>query len=247
MPCGITRSFAGGVPSQRRAWRATHSEGAITRSVRRSSSRASSRKAGRRDCVAAAIARLHPSKDHATLIEAFALASAADPHLRLQIVGDGPLRASLERLAARCAAPALGDGRLAFLGESAQIPTVLAACDLVILPGAREGFGLAALEAMAAGLPVIAPHGGALPELIEDGGSGLLVRPGDAAALAAAISRLARDAALRLKLGRRGRQIAERFSLEAMVAATARLYREVVPDGSARPHGGPIDTPGPST
>lgn len=184
--------------------------------------------ASRDGCVITAIARLHPSKDHATLIEAFAVVTQRHRQARLQIVGDGPLRGRLEHQAARTLGSAVADGRLRFLGERAEIPEILGDSDIVILPGAREGFGLAALEAMAAGLPVIAPAGGALPELIEDHVSGLLVPPGDPASLAAAIDGLVRDPAQRRAMGKRARQSAARFTLDRMVATTAHLYREIV-------------------
>jgi glycosyltransferase involved in cell wall biosynthesis len=193
-------------------------------------------------CTVTAIARLHPSKDHTTLIEAFAIIAKRHPQARLQIAGGGPLRERLERRVERRLGAAVAEGRVRFLGERGEIAEVLAGADIVVLPGAREGFGLAALEAMAAGRSVIAPGSGALPELIEDRVNGLLVPPGDPAALAAAIDRLARDPRERHVLGQRARKAAARFTIARMVTETARLYREVA--GPASRGRGAIDRSG---
>jgi glycosyltransferase involved in cell wall biosynthesis len=96
------------------------------------------------------------------------------------------------------------------------------------LPAFGEGFGLAALEAMAAGLPTIATRTGPLPEVVVDGETGLLVAPGAVDELAGAIRRLACDTALRRFLGARGRVRAETtFSLPAMVDRTIQVYNEI--------------------
>ncbi len=164
------------------------------------------------------LARLVPQKGLEVLLDAFArLASPA----RLVIAGDGPLRAALER---RAAALDLA-GRVRLLGPRADAAAVMAALDLFVLPSRWEGFGLVLLEAMAAGRPVVASRVSAIPEVVADGETALLVPPGDAAALAAAMQALLDDPARRQAMGAAGRRrVAERFAPAAMVAATLDLY-----------------------
>jgi len=118
-----------------------------------------------------------------------------------------------------------------FLGFFEDVRGFMAACDalaFLTLPALGEGFGLAALEAAAAGRPVVATRVGALPEVVADGDTGLVVEPGDIGALAAAIVRLGTDAALRTRLGGAGRRrAAERFGVERMVERTLAVYAEV--------------------
>jgi glycosyltransferase involved in cell wall biosynthesis len=178
--------------------------------------------------VVAIGARLIPGKGHEILIDAVAKAQASFPGLHLLVAGDGPLRASLE---ARAGA-ALRAGSVAFLGFVADMRPVLAASDLLAfptLPTLGEGFGLAALEAMAAARPVIASAVGSLPEVVVDGTTGIIVPPGDVGRLAGALGELAAEPARRQQLGRQGRRRASAvFGLDAMVASTIELYREVV-------------------
>ncbi|MBD3235825.1 MAG: glycosyltransferase, partial [Candidatus Eisenbacteria bacterium] len=180
----------------------------------------------RAGCVFTALARLHASKEHAVLLDAFARAAPHLPAAELWLAGEGPLRGALERRVGRL--PADLRARIRFLGEVTDVPPLLAASDVVVLPGPREGFGLAALEAMAIGRPVIGPRGGALPELIEAGGSGLLYAPGERRALAAALLRLGRDPERRRAWGAHGRRIAAGYGRARMVDATLRLYHEIL-------------------
>jgi glycosyltransferase involved in cell wall biosynthesis len=177
-------------------------------------------------CVIGCVARLHPSKDHPTLLRAFARLQRDVPTARLVLVGDGPLRARLER----CAREWLGDGvaGVRFAGNEPDAAGAHAGLDIAVLATRREGFGLAALEAMAAGRPLIATRAGALPELVRDGETGLLVPPGDSGALTEALLHLTRDPARRARLGARAAAAARAYTLERMVAATAALYAEVL-------------------
>jgi glycosyltransferase involved in cell wall biosynthesis len=161
-----------------------------------------------------AVAHLVRHKGVDVLLRAFAAADA--PAARLRIVGDGPALPSLRSLAAE-----LGiESRVEFLGLRDDVPELLREADAFVHPTLTEGFGNAVAEAMASGLAVVVTRVGGLPEIVEDGVSGLLVPPGDAAALAAGIEAVARDAALRARLGGRARQrIVERFGLAASVAA----------------------------
>lgn len=185
--------------------------------------------------VAGYVARLHPSKDHDTLLRAFAHCAAECPTLHLVLLGDGPRRGELRALA-RSLPGRLGE-RILFLPERPDVAAVLAGLDIAVIATHREGFCLSALEAMAAGLPVIATDIGPLPELITKEETGLLTPPADAAALAAALARLARDRALRNRLGARAARAAATYTRERMVTETAALYREVL-GGSVDARGG---------
>lgn len=147
------------------------------------------------------IAHLATYKGVDVLIRAFAAVAGAWPELRLKLVSDGPARADLEALAT-----SLGvRSRVDFLGtcERPQVAELLRGCTLFVLPSRSnsESFGIAAAEAMALDRAVIASRVGGLPGLIEDGVSGLLVPPGDDAALATAMQHLLTDPALRRALG----------------------------------------------
>jgi glycosyltransferase involved in cell wall biosynthesis len=166
------------------------------------------------------IGRLVPVKGHTVLLDAFARARAEVPELTLDLAGAGPLEAEL-----RAAAPE----NVRFLGRVAPVQETLEEHAIVVVPSLGEGFGMVALEAMERGRPVIASAVGGLPELVLDGETGLVVPPGDAEALAAAIVRLARDPALAQRLGEAGRRraVAE-FSEERCIERTAELYRPLL-------------------
>jgi L-malate glycosyltransferase len=145
----------------------------------------------------------------------------------LLLVGEGEERPRLERRAARAGLGA----RISLLGWKTDVRPCLALAGMVIVPGANEGFGLSALEAMAMGWPVVAAEGGGLAELIEDEASGLLVSAGDDLGLAAAVYRLAKDVKLRESLGQKARERALEFTLEKMVERTERLMRDICQAG----------------
>ncbi len=176
--------------------------------------------------VALVLAALVVRKGIDVLLEA--LADARLGALVLLVAGEGPER---EALAARARSLGLGP-RARFLGRRDDREALLAACDLLCLPSRHEGLGVAALEAMAAGRPVVATNVGGLGEAVVDGRTGLLVPPDDAPALADALARLCADAALRERLGRAGPgRVAEGFRAEQMVAAYEALYRAVLAAG----------------
>ena len=173
------------------------------------------------DIVLGIIARLVPQKGHRHLLEAFARARRENPGLRLLVAGDGELRDRLER-AAQAPGP---DNGVVFTGYRNDVADMLGALDVFVHPSLWEGFGLAILEAMAMGKPVIATNVSAIPELVADGETGLLVPPADSARLAAAILRLARDATLRAQMGQRAQERwRTRFSLPEMIEKTADVY-----------------------
>jgi glycosyltransferase involved in cell wall biosynthesis len=166
-------------------------------------------------------ARLGDQKGHPVLFRA----AAEVPEATFVLAGDGPLRGELEAEAARLG---LGE-RVVFLGRRTDIPDLLAACDVFALPSLFEGTSLAVLEAMAAGRAVVSSSIGGTDELIEDGVSGLLVPPGDAAALGGAIQRLLGDAELRASMAARARRRAHtEFTRQEMAKRVERVYTEVL-------------------
>jgi glycosyltransferase involved in cell wall biosynthesis len=176
------------------------------------------------DVVLFTAAVLVARKGHDVLLDALAPLLRAGLPLRWVICGEGPLRA---QLAAQVAARGLTE-RVTFTGFSTEVHHLLSGADVFVLPSRHEGLGIAVMEAMAAGLPAVASRVGGLPEIIVDGETGLLVPPGDAAALAAAIERLARAPAWARALGERGRVRAHSlFSSAAMAAAVERYYYEL--------------------
>lgn len=177
----------------------------------------------RDDLVVGSLGRLEAIKGAEDLLRGFLLAAAKRSRLRLRISGDGPLR---DRLAGLTRAAGMQD-RVAIGGTWESPETVLPALDLFVLASRNEGMGRALVEAMACGLPVVACAVGGVPEVLEEGGSGLLIPPADPEAVALAIGRLADDPALAADLGRRARSRAAAFGAGRMTHALLRLYREV--------------------
>ena len=173
--------------------------------------------------IVGVVARLEAEKGHRTLLDAWPLVLAAQPQARLLIVGEGSERDSLEAQAA-----SLGVlDRVVFTGRREDVPAVTAALDVAVLPSYREAQGLSVLEAMALSRPVVASNVGGIPEMIEDGVSGLLVPPNDPEALAVAIVRLLSDHPYADMIARRGHDLAhERFCIEQMVNSIETLYDE---------------------
>ncbi|HET8945774.1 MAG TPA: glycosyltransferase [Candidatus Polarisedimenticolia bacterium] len=175
------------------------------------------------DLVVMSLARLEPIKGAPLTLRAFSRAASARPALRLHLAGDGPL---LEMLRAEAAALGVA-GRARLDGRWGSPEDLLPAADLFVLAPRNEGMGRAVVEALALAVPVIATRVGGLPEVLEEGKSGLLVPPDDETALAEAIARLADDAALRRELGRRGRARSVEFGAGRMVHRVLNLYREL--------------------
>ncbi len=184
---------------------------------------------GRGGTVIGTVGRFSTEKGHRLLLEAFGRVRRARPQSRLVLVGYGDLEPELRR-AAEALAPG---GAVEFAGarESAE---ALPAFDVYVQPSLYESQGLAILEAMAAGVPVVATDVGGVRDAVRDGETGLLVPPGDPEALAAAILRLAADPGLSAALAARARaRVRERHSSARMVGAYASLYRELLGSGSA--------------
>lgn len=152
--------------------------------------------------VVGAVAVLRPQKALEVMLEACARLSPRFPGLRVLVAGDGPEHARLAALT-----NSLGlDGTVDFLGRRTDIPDVLSALDVSVSSSDFEGTPLALMEAMDAGVPVVATRVGGSPDLIEDGVQGLLVPPRDPEALAAAIATVLADPDLAREMGRRGRE-----------------------------------------
>jgi glycosyltransferase involved in cell wall biosynthesis len=170
-------------------------------------------------------ARLVEQKGHRYLLEA---AQDVPSSAVFVLAGEGPEREPLERYARELGV----EDRIRFLGRRTDIPEVLAASDLMVLPSLCEGLPLSILEAMGARRPVIATDIGGTNEAIVDGTTGLLVPPADPPALAAAVRRLLDDPALAALLADAGwRRVAERFTAAAMAARVTSTYDELLQRG----------------
>lgn len=163
--------------------------------------------------VVLCVAHLYPRKDIATLLRALAI---LDADCEVHVVGAGPESQRLQRLAAR-----LGLGaRVRFCGHlsRAALAAEYLAADIFCLPSRQEAFGIVLLEAMAAGLPIVAANAAAIPELVEDDVNGRLFPAGDPHALAAALAALLQSPSERLRLGAQGRHAVERFDAPRVAA-----------------------------
>jgi glycosyltransferase involved in cell wall biosynthesis len=174
------------------------------------------------DTVFAVIASLNPNKGHHVLLESFRTLLHDHHDATLLLVGDGPLRAELETQARQF----LIDQKVIFTGMRTDIDELLNISDVCLLPTlVREGLGMALIEAMAAGLPVIGTEIGGIPEVITNGENGFLVPPGRPEALADAIMSIAKDKDLGIRMGKRGRQLyEEKFTLSNMIRQIETLY-----------------------
>jgi glycosyltransferase involved in cell wall biosynthesis len=167
-----------------------------------------------------AVGRLIEQKDHATLLRAFARVREEHPAAHLAILGWGPLEEVLRELVRELGV----DGSAHVLGR-VEPRDWLARADVFAHTPRWEGFGLVLLEAMLTELPVVATRVSAVPEIVVDGETGLLVEPGDVAAVAAGLSKLLLDSDLRARLGEAGRRRAkEEFSVEQMTTRTIAVY-----------------------
>jgi glycosyltransferase involved in cell wall biosynthesis len=172
--------------------------------------------------VITCVAHLATHKGQQHLLEAFALVAGRHPDANLLLVGDGPLRAQLARRSAELGLA----GRVHLPGARRDLPVVLAASDVVVLPSVFEGFGIVQAEAMHLGLPVLATNHGGSVEVVEDGRTGYLVPFGDVEGLAERLEWLLADPERRAEMGRAGKERADTlFTREAMVQKYDSLYR----------------------
>lgn len=180
---------------------------------------------GDEEMVVGTVAKLHRGKGVYEMLSAVAELTDSFPGIKLLFVGDGPEKNGLREETER---RSLGD-KVIFAGVRRDVERMYAAMDIFVLPSTcEEAFGMVLIEAMSMSRPVIGTTVGGIPDIIRDGVDGLLVPPGDAGAIAAAVRRLISDTALRAKISEEGRRTVEaRFSEEVMAEQFDRLLRDV--------------------
>jgi glycosyltransferase involved in cell wall biosynthesis len=182
--------------------------------------------------VVGTVAHLSPEKGLSNLIEAASLIPDTRTGIRFVIVGEGECRNALEEQARRAG---LRD-RIQFVGFQDTPAKFLSEFDVFVLPSLSEGLSSAILTAMATGLPVVATDVGGIPELIHHGQNGLLVPPGNAAALAEAIAYLLDHSEKAIGMGRKGRELLEeRFTLDRKITETEQLCLSLLKDAPREP------------
>ena len=178
------------------------------------------------------IARLTEQKGHRYLLQALPRLLETWAQLSCIFVGEGELHDALQRMAIDLGV----EQACRFVGVRDDIPDVLAAADVVVLPSLSEGFPFVLLEALAMGCPVVASRVNGVPELIEDHRTGLLVPPRDPQALAAAIREILSDPTAASKMGAVGRaMVRERFTVNRMVANTTAIFDAAMQDAGVEP------------
>jgi glycosyltransferase involved in cell wall biosynthesis len=170
-------------------------------------------------------AQFIPRKGHHTLLEAIPKVLEKDGEAHFLLFGQGPLREEVE---SRAKATGIHD-HLRFPGFRDDLPSLLPSLDILVHPATREGLGIILLQASAAALPIVASRAGGIPEAVQDGDTGLLVEPGDADALARALSALLADPDRGRAMGTAGRAfVLEHFSVDRMVEGNLGVYRDVL-------------------
>ena len=184
------------------------------------------------EILVVAVGRLAPQKNHLLLISAFADLAASQYAVRLLIAGDGDRRSALQgeinALGLNC--------KITLLGDRNDIPSLLLSADVFVLTSDWEGHPLSVIEAMAAGLPVLATGVGGVTDLVRSDVHGILVRPGDKNALTASLRELIDSRLLRARLVSAGRSLAlSSLSSERMVQGYEQLYAEMAHSSSPAP------------
>jgi glycosyltransferase involved in cell wall biosynthesis len=172
------------------------------------------------------VAQLIERKGHDVLLAALPSLRRTHPGLVAILFGRGPCDERLRELARARGV----DDAVIFAGYRDDLPALLPGLDVLVHPARAEGLGVSLLQAAAAGVPVVASRTGGIPEAVRDGDTGLLVPPGNPAALGQAIDRLLSDPAQARAMGRRGQAfVARHFSLARMVAGNLAVYRALAP------------------
>jgi len=170
------------------------------------------------------IATLHPCKGHIYLFKALISIRKVYPNVLLLVVGDGLMRKELRTYVAE---GGLSEN-IVFTGHRREIPEILSLIDIAVQPSIDEALGISILEAMAAGKPVVATRLGGIPEIVNQGETGLLIQPKNPMALSKAILKLATDRKLAQRMGRAGRlRVAKRFGIQNMIKKTEALYEQL--------------------
>lgn len=171
------------------------------------------------------VARLVPEKGLDVLLDAMPALRRHVPDVRVVVAGDGPLRSALEARARHLRL----DGAIDFLGPRDDVPRLFGELDVLAVPSRAEGTPLTIVEAMWAGVPLVATTAGGIPEQLRDGVDALLVHPGDASGLAAALARVLTERGLAWRLVRSARARAEeRYAYDGMVATIRARYVAVL-------------------
>jgi glycosyltransferase involved in cell wall biosynthesis len=174
------------------------------------------------------VARLTPIKGHARLLDIFSRIVQRIPSAILVIAGDGSARADVERRIVELGLSA----SVFFLGERRDIPVILSALNVFCLPSETEGMPITLLEAMAASRPVVVSNVGAIPDVVEDGGSGILVSPFDSAAIERALLSLAEDPERAARMGEAGRRrVFQDFNAETALKNYEAVYEAMMGNG----------------
>jgi glycosyltransferase involved in cell wall biosynthesis len=185
--------------------------------------------------VIGTVGRLVPEKDHPTLFEVFLRVRRAVPGARLLLVGDGPLRSELEERSRRLG---LADS-VSFLGSRGDVPALYRSMDLMVSTSRWEGLSNVLLEAMAAGVPVVATRVGGTSRVVEDGVTGFTADPGDAPLIADQAVRLLTDPSLAARLREAAREkVLREFSISRMSREYESLYEAII-TGRALPASSP--------
>ena len=172
------------------------------------------------DHVLGCVARFDPIKRHEVLLEALGRVVKRRPNVVLLLAGEGPEKARIDQHADRLKVRVVNPGAIAWQTNP------YSSCDLYVTASSKEGLPLAPLEAMASGLAVIATRVPGHQDVVIDGTTGLLVPPGDDAAMSVAIESLLGDSARRRRMGQAGRErVRKEFTVQSMVAKTAEVYR----------------------
>jgi len=178
-----------------------------------------------RSIVLGTVGRMVKIKDHATLLQAAEILLGRGLPIKVLLVGSGP---ELEKHKKLVSASARLSGHVVFVGEAQDVPALLNAMDVFVLPSLSEGMSNTILEAMATSLPAVVTGVGGNPELVENERSGWLFKPGDVRALVEILERLTHDPKLRHELGQAARnRVEEQFSLDGMIGRYRDLYLEL--------------------
>jgi len=171
---------------------------------------------------------LIPIKGVTYLVSAMAKVAEKYPKSLLVLVGKGDDKGEEEIKLKEQVERAGLESKVRFLGWRSDVDEIMGCCDIFVLPSLNEGMGRVLVEAMAAGLPIVASRVGGIPDLVEDGKNGLLVPPADASALESAISDLLADKKNRKRMGKAGKKMCRPYSAEAMVEQIDDLYRDLL-------------------
>lgn len=170
------------------------------------------------------VAHFRREKDHGTLIKAFSIVADSHPEARLVLVGGGPLR---NRIEGQTVTLGLSDV-VSFIGPVDDVWPFYARAGVFVLPSLAEPFGIAALEAMAASVPVVATSVGGIPEIVTHGENGLLVAPADPSEMAEAMKALLKDQEMARRMGSAGREVAGSRRMSAAVDRYFELYERLL-------------------